>query len=115
MKGKGYLLFVVLNDVKKLKTILQETKKIGLHYPIVLDTIGSSNLYSSEDLYVPILASTMKSIEAGVVYNKTILFNIPEEEDVIQAMDIIDGILELDTKTTGKGILFSVPIIGTAI
>jgi nitrogen regulatory protein PII len=112
MKVKGYVLFVILNDVTRLKDVLQAAKKIGLPGGTVIDTIGSASLYSSEDRHVSLIASTMKSLDEGNQYNKMIFFALHDENQVKEAMGAIQEAMDLKVAQPGKGIMFTIPIMG---
>ena len=45
-------------------------------------------------------------------FNKTIFSVVHNEETVIIAMDEVEKILEMDGSTKGKGIMFTVPLVG---
>ncbi|WP_058486235.1 hypothetical protein [Defluviitalea phaphyphila] len=110
MKPKGYVLFIVLRSAKYLKSVLKALKEINVTRATVLDSIGSASLYSLDDIYIPMVGGTMRSIDNIDTYGKTIFSLIKDEETVIKAMDAVEAILNMDIKKPGKGIMFSVPI-----
>ncbi|NLM12467.1 MAG: hypothetical protein GX209_01815 [Epulopiscium sp.] len=110
MKPKGYVLFVVLSNAKNLKTVLKCLKKINITGATIIDSIGSASLYSMDDIYIPMIASSMKDLDTQKSYGKTLFSVVKDEETVLKAMDEIEDVLNLDIKNPGKGIMFSVPI-----
>jgi nitrogen regulatory protein PII len=110
MKAKGYVLFVVLSNAKNLKAVLKCLKKINIKGATVVDSVGSASLYSSDDIFIPMIASSMKNIDSSRTYGKTLFSVIKDEDTVIKAMDAIECTLNIDIQNPGKGIMFSIPI-----
>ncbi|NLK97401.1 hypothetical protein [Defluviitalea saccharophila] len=110
MKPKGYVLFVVLSNAKNLKAVLKCLKKINITGATVMDSVGSASLYSMDDIYIPMIASSMKNLDSGRTYGKTLFSVVKDEATVLKAMDEIEHTLNLDIKNPGKGIMFSIPI-----
>ncbi|NLK21928.1 MAG: hypothetical protein GX308_07580 [Epulopiscium sp.] len=110
MKPKGYILFTTLSNIKSLKLVLKCLKELGISGATVMDSIGSANLYNFDDIYVPMIASSMKSVDSVRSYGKTVFSVIKDEDTLIKAMDELENILDLNINDLGKGIMFSIPI-----
>lgn len=110
MKPKGYVLFVILSNAKSLKPVLKCLNQMNITQFTVMDSVGSASLYSSDDVYVPMIGSSMKRIDSEKSFGKTLFSIIKDEDTVIKIMDVIEDILNIDIKQLGKGIMFTVPI-----
>ena len=108
---KAYVLFIVIQEHYKVKGVLEVLEKVGVSGATVMDTMGAAKLaiptYNMYDL-----ASPMVDLALASNFNKTIFSVIRNEETVLIAMDAIEKILEMDRTKTGKGIMFTVPLVG---
>ncbi|MCT4542269.1 MAG: hypothetical protein N4A63_01865 [Vallitalea sp.] len=101
----NYMLFIVINDIKKTKHIKKKLKELDISRYTVVDTFGI-NAFNNK------MSSMMMGSISNVdlkKYSKTIFLAMPSEEATIKLMDEISKVLELDSKL-GKGIMFTVPI-----
>lgn len=114
MNNKEYILFIILNEVNKTREIVKRFKKIGIARYTLINTFGSKSIYSQES-FEPIIAGTKSSSIDHMrrTYNKTFFVVLKSEEEVFRVMDEVERILYTDQKKTGKGIMFSVPIISS--
>ncbi|MDK2788108.1 MAG: hypothetical protein PWP07_1333 [Epulopiscium sp.] len=110
MEPKGYVLFIVLSNAKNLKTVLKCLKSFNITGATVMDSVGSANLYSMDDIYIPMIASSMKNLDYSSTHGKTVFSVIKDEDTVLKVMDKIEHALNIDIKNLGKGIMFTVPI-----
>ena len=108
---KSYVLFIVIQEHYKAKIVLEKLEEIGVPGATVMETMGAASLsiptYSMYDLASPTLDLALTSN-----FNKTIFSVVPDESTVLIAMDEVAKILEIDESTTGKGIMFTVPLVG---
>lgn len=113
MENNKSVLFIILNEVNKTKTIIKKLKEIGIDKYTVIDTMGSSNFISNfSNSTSTIVAGSMNNprMYMDKKYNKTFFVALNSEEDALRVMDEVEKILEVDIKKTGKGIMFTVPI-----
>lgn len=108
---KAYVLFIVIQEPYKVKAVLEILEKIGVSGATVMDTMGAAKLaiptYNMYDL-----ASPMADLALTANFNKTIFSVVRNEETVLIAMDAVEQILEIDGTKTGKGIMFTIPLVG---
>ncbi len=108
---KPYVLFIVIQEHYKAKIVLEKLEEIGVPGATVMDTMGAASLSSPThgmyDLYSPTLDLALTSN-----FNKTIFSVVPNEEIVLKAIDEVAKILELNESSKGKGIIFTVPLVG---
>lgn len=108
---KSYVLLIVIQEHYKAKAVLQKLEEIGVPGATVIDTMGAASpaipTYSMYDLASPTLDLALTSN-----FNKTIFSVVPDEATVIRAMDEVEKILEINGSTTGKGIMFTIPLVG---
>lgn len=104
-----YILFIVLNDVKKLKRVKKKFAELDISRYTVIDTFGLSAI-DGLDLKISHKTFNYMSNDDNKKYNKTIFVALPSEECAIKIMDEIGKILKIDKGETGKGIMFTVPI-----
>lgn len=106
--NKGYVLFIILNDVKRYRRVKVKLKELGYNRYTVLDTYGTTDVLSSME-FSNMLQSTMSG-QSNKTYNKTIFLVLKSEDEVNQVMDGLEKCQELDISRPGKGIMFTVPI-----
>lgn len=103
-----YILFIVVNDVKKTKQVKKKLTALDISRYTVIDTFGVSavdcNMKMSSMIFGSISNVDYKK------YNKTIFVALPSEEAALRVMDEVGKVLELDKSKLGKGIMFTVPI-----
>ncbi len=108
---KPYVLFIVIQEHYKVKSVLEKLEEIGVPGATVVDTMGAASLsiptYNMYDLNSPTIDLALTSN-----FNKTIFSVIPNEETVLHAMDEVEKILEINKSSRGKGIMFTVPLVG---
>lgn len=108
---RAYVLFIVIQEHYKAKAVVQRLEEIGVPGATVIDTMGAASLsiplYNMYDL-----SSPMTDLALASNFNKTIFSVVPNEEMVVLAMDEVSKILEIDNGKTGKGIMFTVPLVG---
>ncbi|GKX28027.1 hypothetical protein SH1V18_05070 [Vallitalea longa] len=104
-----YILFIVINDIKKSKSIKKKLAELNISRYTVVDTFGLSTLDGFNAKISHKTFNYMNNAD-NKKYNKTIFVALPTEEAVLKTMNEIEKILELDKGGTGKGIMFTVPI-----
>ena len=108
---KAYLLIIVIQEHYKAKAVLKGLEEIGVPGATVIETMGAASLaipmYSMYDL-----ASPMTDLALTSNFNKTIFSVVSNEKTAILAMDEVEKILEMDKNKTGKGIMFTIPLVG---
>lgn len=112
---KQYVLFIVLNNVKKTGKIIKGLKGLGIKGFTVMNTFGSQRYCSSDSKsssYEPIVAGSSKSTMNHMKrkYNKT-FFIVLDEVQLEPVMDEIEGILHMATDKPGQGIMFATPLL----
>ncbi|WP_105614258.1 P-II family nitrogen regulator [Vallitalea okinawensis] len=115
MVEQRYMLFIVLNRVKKTKSIIKRLKEIGIDRFTLMNTFGSYNLCGKGQGYEPIIAGSYKSSMSHIKrnYNKTFFIALNSEEEAQRVMDEIEVILHMDSHKPGDGIMFTVPVLTT--
>lgn len=108
---KAYILFIVIQEHYKAKAVLKKLEEIGVPGATVIETMGAASLsiptYNMYDLASPTLDLALTSN-----FNKTIFSVVPDEPTVLQAMDEVAIILGMDESSKGKGIMFTIPLVG---
>ncbi|HHX62993.1 MAG TPA: hypothetical protein GX707_20125 [Epulopiscium sp.] len=108
---KSFVLFIVIQEHYKAKAVLAKLEEIGVPGATVVETMGAASLsiptYNMYDLASPTIDLALTSN-----FNKTIFSVVPNEETVLLAMDEVAKILGMDDSATGKGIMFTVPLVG---
>lgn len=108
---KAYVLLIVIQEHYKAKAVLEKLEEIGVPGATVIDTMGAASLaipmHSMYDLASPIVDLALTSN-----FNKTIFSVVPNEATVLLAMDEVERILGMDQSTSGKGIMFTIPLVG---
>ncbi len=108
---RSYILFIVIQEHYKAKIVLEKLEEIGVPGATVMETTGAASLsiptYSMYDLTSPTMDLALTSN-----FNKTIFSVVPNEATVLKAMDEVARILEMDESSKGKGIMFTVPLVG---
>lgn len=106
-----YALFAVVNNTKKVKTIINKLNKIGIKGATIVDSIGSNSICSERQARKDSLVYSVRSIENPEVFNKTIISIIQCEKHVFDAINAIEECLGGDLKKPGTGIVFTVPVV----
>lgn len=104
-----YILFLIINNIKKFKDVKKKLIELDYKRFTVIDTYGSTDL-STKMEYSKLLADTMGERD-DKKYNKTVFLILDSEEEVIKVMDELEETININTKKPGKGIMFTVPII----
>jgi len=115
-----YALFIVLNKTEYLKEVIKALGDIGLDCAI-MDSISANqyvNFYSPHtfDAYnIPVVVGSISMAEedSGVIYNKTMIVLVENEEKAEQAMKAVESIVG-NMDRPGTGIMFYVPVVKTA-
>ncbi len=106
--NKGYVLFVILNDIKRYRQVKKKLKELGYNRFTVIDTYGTTDVLDS--LEFSNMLSTTMSGQSNKSYNKTLMLVIQTETEVKELMDAIEACQNIDVKKPGKGIMFTIPI-----
>lgn len=114
MKKFKFILFIVLNDVKKIKNIKKKLTELKVDKFIVIDTVGSTEAENYGMKYSSMMVDTISNHDSSK-YNKTIFVALRSEEQVMTVMDELTDIMELETDKPGKGIMFTVPIYNSQL
>ena len=109
MKNCEYILFIVLNDIKKVKDIKKKFKELNILRYTVIDTIGSTAMEYCDMKFSSMMRGSMGNTDIKQ-YNKTIFVALPSEEEAVKVMDEIEAVMNLNVKKPGKGIMFTIPI-----
>ncbi|AEE95463.1 P-II family nitrogen regulator [Mahella australiensis] len=105
-----YVLFIVLNNVDKLKKVLAALKDVGVRGATIIDSVGSGSMMKEEFSGMPIIGSLMRSLEGNYGANKTIFSVIEREEQVNDAMAAVSKVLG-DMNRPDTGIMFALPVV----
>lgn len=110
---QNYILFIVLNNVKKTSGLIKKLKKIGINRFTAMNTFGSQRFCSDTSQgYEPIVAGSAKSTMGHIKrkYNKTFFIALESEEEATRVMDEVEGLLNIHTDKPGDGIMFTIPM-----
>ncbi|MBN2898569.1 MAG: hypothetical protein JXO44_07325 [Clostridia bacterium] len=106
-----YALFLILNDVDKLRDIHKILYNLGCG-ATTLDSVGMGKLLLENNVDVPVFAGIRKLIEGDKPYNKTMISVIHNEEKMHAAVAAIKKELKMDTvNKKGVGYIFVLPVI----
>lgn len=106
-----YALFLVLNDVEKLRDVHKVLYDLGCG-ATTLDSVGMGKLLLENNVDVPVFSGIRKLIEGDKPYNKTIISVIHSEEKMREAVDGIKEELKMNTvNKKGVGYIFVLPVI----
>lgn len=105
---KSYVLFIILNDVKRYRQVKKKFKELGYERYTVIDTYGTTDVLSSME-FSNMLSSTLSG-QTNKKYNKTIFMVLKDEECVNKVMDAVEEVQNIDIMRPGKGIMFTIPI-----
>ncbi|QUI21934.1 hypothetical protein HZI73_06290 [Vallitalea pronyensis] len=103
-----YILFIVMNDVKKVKHVKKKLAQLDISRYTMIDTFGVSALESC-GVHRSMVLGSLGNVD-NKKYNKTIFVALPSEEMVLKVMDEMEEVLNIGKGQTGKGIMFTVPI-----
>ncbi len=107
----NYALFLVLNDVDRLKDIHKVFFSLGCG-ATTLDSEGMGRVLIEHNVDVPIFAGLRKLVEGDKPYNKTIISIIHSEEKLRNVIDRIKEELKMDTvNKNGVGYIFVLPVL----
>jgi len=104
-----YALFLILNDIYKLDTIMETFYKEGVG-ATTLDSVGMGKVLIEHDIDVPIFSGIRRLIEGNQPYNKTIISVIREEDKLNKIIDGINEKLDIHNNP-GVGFMFVVPVL----
>lgn len=105
---KSYVLFVILNDVKRYRQVKRRFAELGYERYTVMDTYGTTDVLSSM-AFSNMLTGTLSG-QSNKKYNKTIYMVLENEEEVNKVMDAVEEVQNIDVMKPGKGIMFTIPI-----
>lgn len=105
---KSYLLVIILNDAKRFKMVKKKLFELKHNRFTVLDSYGTTDILENME-FANMLSSTMSG-QNNRNYNKTLFLVAEDEGSVVHVMDELERVQELDVKTPGKGIMFTIPI-----
>ena len=89
LSKKAYVLFIVLEDLDKAKTVLEKLESIGVPGATLTDSVS------------------------GLSPSKTIFSVVPDEARVLQAMDDVGDLLGINQSSKGKSLMFTIPLVGS--
>lgn len=104
-----YMLFIVLSDIKKFKSIKKKLVELDYKKFTIVDTMGSMGLNSKME-FSRMLFSAIGGTDKKK-YNKMIFLAVESDKEVVKLMDEIEIILNLHDNKLGKGIMFTIPIV----
>ena len=104
-----YILFIVINDVKKVKEIKKKLARMNIARYTIIDTFGETAFESCRMGMSNMMLGSLSNID-NKKYNKTLFVALPSEEKVLKVMDEMEEILGIGKGQVGKGIMFTVPV-----
>ncbi|MBZ4665123.1 hypothetical protein [Mahella sp.] len=110
-------LFIVLNRTEYLKDVLKAVEDMGLSCTVI-DSISanqyinfySPNTFASYNVPVVVGSMSMADDDSGIIYNKTLIMLVEDEEKAQQAMETVESVVG-DMARPGTGIMFYVPVV----
>ncbi len=99
--AKEHVLFIVMQERDKAKAVLKKLEEIGVPGATAIDTRGAASL-----------AVATGEVVVATEMSKTVFSVVPNEEIAMHAMDEVEKILEMDPEKPGKGIMFTIPLVG---
>lgn len=105
------LMFVVATDKKKVNLIVSKLKELGAKGSTIVNTQGSRGYTEFSFDSALRMKYNMGDFNQNIVYNKTVISLIHDEDILLKAMDEIEEILGGNLKKPGRGIIFSVPVL----
>ncbi|MDI3508733.1 MAG: hypothetical protein PWP55_925 [Clostridiales bacterium] len=115
-----FALFIVLNRTEYLKDVLKAVEDVGLSCTVI-DSVSanqyvnfySPNTFASYDVPVVVGSMSMADDDSGIIYNKTLMVLVDDEEKAQQAMQAVESVVG-DMARPGTGIMFYVPVVKAA-
>ena len=104
-----YVLFIVLNETQYLSEILVGLNNLGIRGATVINTVGSRKL-QDEAAEKSFLFKIVESLQGDTKSNRTIFSVIEKDEQIHEAMRVIEEILGGDMMVPDKGIMFVLPV-----
>lgn len=104
-----YALFIVLNEVDYLDTILEKFLDVGVKGETILDSQGMAGAMADRNL--PLFGSLRTLFDDARPFNKTIFTVIPNEELLNKAIAAVNEIAESIGKPS-VGFMFTMPVSG---
>lgn len=104
-----YALFLILNQIDKLDTILESLYQLGVG-ATTLDSVGMGKILLEHNINENIFSSLKSILNENKPYNKTIISVINNENILDEAINRINKILDIDNKK-GVGFLFVLPVL----
>jgi len=106
-----YAIFLVLNDVDKLRDVHKVIYDLGCG-STTLDSVGMGKLLLENNIDVPIFSGLRKLIEGDKPYNKTLISVVHSEEKMRALVDGLKEKLQMDTvNKKGVGYIFVLPVV----
>lgn len=105
-----YVLFIVLNDLDKLKEVLAALKSADVRGATIIDSVGAGAMMEEEFLGSPLIGGFMRNLSGNYGSNKTIFSVIEREEQVDRAMAAVEKVLG-DMDKPGTGMMFVLPVV----
>jgi len=102
-----YALFLVLNEVDYLDTILSKFVEVGVKGATILDSQGMARAIA--DYNIPIFSSFRALFDGARPYNKTI-FTVIDNEELLQKIVSVVQEIAHDAKKPCFGFMFTVPV-----
>ncbi len=100
------LLVFVLNNEEHLEEVLEAYVEAGITGSTILDSQGMGRFLTYE---VPLFAGFKDFMKGNKPYNKTILSVVKDEEVVLRAKQLVDGVVG-GLENPGTGIMFTLPV-----
>ncbi|WHH57533.1 P-II family nitrogen regulator [Petroclostridium sp. X23] len=106
-----YVMFAVINDVRKVKPVINKLRELGIKGATIVDTMGGGTYCAHYSGHRPAIGSAYRTMNDAGTFNKTIISVVYCEKHVLAAMDAIEEILGGNMKKSGSGIIFTVPTV----
>ncbi len=100
------LLVIVIEREEHLRPILDEFFEAKLPGATVLDSMGLGHMIAD---HIPLFSHFAELSKGDVIHNKTIFTVIEEEEELEQAIEIVERIAG-DLREPETGMLFTLPV-----
>lgn len=104
-----YILFIVVNDIKRVKHIKKKLASLDISRYTVIDSFGETAFDGCRMGMSNMMLGSLSNID-NKKYNKTLFVALPSEKMVLKVMDEMEEVLGMKKGQVGKGIMFTVPI-----
>ncbi len=103
-----YVLFIVLNEVDHLDTILAKFVEIGIKGATILDSQGMGS--AIVDRNIPLFGSLKNYFDGSRPFNKTI-FTVIHNEEILEKAKAEVKKLAAEINKPSAGFMFAMPVI----